>query len=113
MIGVIGPLVQGKRELRGTGKSIALFTLGAMAGAALTGAVIGVIAGAVRLAWDVPALAVGVVGCLLVIGVPGPSAPPHRPLWRRPSRPWSGRRESSPSGHSGASTWVSASRPSG
>jgi hypothetical protein len=67
MIGVIGPLVQGKRELRGTGKSIALFTLGAMAGAALTGAVIGVIAGAVRLSWDVPALAVGVVGCLLVI----------------------------------------------
>ena len=67
MIGVIGPLVQGKRELRGTGKSIALFTLGAMAGAALTGAVIGVIAGAVRFAWDVPALAVGVVGCLLVI----------------------------------------------
>ena len=67
MIGVIGPLVQGKRELRGTGRSIALFTLGAMAGAALTGAVIGVVAGAVRLAWDVPALAVGVVGCLLVI----------------------------------------------
>ena len=67
MIGVIGPLVQGKRELRGSGKAIALFTLGAMAGAAVTGAVIGVLAGAVRLAWDVPALAVGAAGCLLLL----------------------------------------------
>jgi hypothetical protein len=67
MVGVIGPLVQGKRELRGSGRSIALFTLGAMAGAALTGAVIGVLAGAVRLAWDVPVFAVGVAGCLLLL----------------------------------------------
>jgi hypothetical protein len=67
MVGVIGPLVQGKRELRGTGRSIALFTLGAMAGAALTGVAIGVLSGAVRLAWDVPALAVGAAGCLLLL----------------------------------------------
>ena len=37
MVGVIGPLVQGKRELRGSVRSVTLFTLGAMAGAALTG----------------------------------------------------------------------------
>src|SRR3954467_4523717 len=67
MVGVIGPLVQGKRELRGSGRSIALFTLGAMTGAALTGAAIGVLAGAMRLAWDVPALAVGAAGCLLLL----------------------------------------------
>ena len=67
MVGVIGPLVQGKRELRGSGRSIVLFTLGAMTGAALTGVAIGVLAGAVRLAWDVPALAVGAAGCLLLL----------------------------------------------
>src|ERR1044072_6066003 len=67
MGGVIGPLVQGKPELRGTGRSIAFFTLGAMTGAALTGAVIGALAGAVRLAWDVPAIAVGAAGCLLLL----------------------------------------------
>jgi hypothetical protein len=67
MVGVIGPLVQGKRELRGSGRSIALFTVGAMAGAALTGVAIGVLAGAVRLAWDVPALAVGAAGCVLLL----------------------------------------------
>src|SRR6185503_10377390 len=67
MVGVIGPLVQGKRELRGSGRSIALFTGGAMAGDALTGVAIGVLAGAVRLAWDVPALAVGAAGCLLLL----------------------------------------------
>src|SRR4029079_8672722 len=67
MVGVIGPLVQGKRELRGSGRSIALFTVGAMAGAALTRVPRGVRACAVSLAWDVPALAVGAAGCLLLL----------------------------------------------
>ena len=67
MIGVIGPLVQGKRQLRGTGRSIALFALGTVAGAAVTGALIGLIAAAVRLAGTVPAVAVGVAGCLLLL----------------------------------------------
>jgi hypothetical protein len=67
MIGVIGPLVQGKRELRGTGSSVAVFALGAIAGAAVTGALVGAIGAAVRLAGTVPAVAVGVAGCLLVV----------------------------------------------
>src|SRR5690348_16496901 len=67
MIGVIGPLVQGKREIRGAGRSIALFALGAIGGAALTGAAIGALGGLVRLAGGVPAIAVGAAGCLLLV----------------------------------------------
>jgi hypothetical protein len=67
MIGVIGPLVQGKRELRGSGRAIALFTLGAVAGAMLTGVLIGALAALGRLAGGVPAVAVGAVGCALLV----------------------------------------------
>jgi hypothetical protein len=65
MIGVIGPLVQGKRELRGSVGPVALFALGAVAGAAATGALIGVL-GAVA-GGRVPVLAVGVAGCVLLL----------------------------------------------
>jgi len=69
MIGVIGPLVQGKRELRGSVRSVAVFALGAVVGAAITGALIGVLAVAVQgLAGEgVRAVAVGVTGCLLLL----------------------------------------------
>jgi hypothetical protein len=65
MIGVIGPLVQGKRELRGAVGPVALFALGAIAGAGTTGALVGAL-GAVA-GERVPALAVGVVGCVLLL----------------------------------------------
>src|SRR3989442_13229619 len=68
MIGVIGPLVQGKRELRGSVRSVAVFALGAVVGAAITGALIGVLAAAVQgLAGEgVRAVAVGVAGLVLL-----------------------------------------------
>jgi hypothetical protein len=65
MIGVIGPLVQGKRELRGSVGSVTLFALGAVAGAAATGALIGLLG---ALGGDrVPTIAVGAAGCVLVL----------------------------------------------
>lgn len=69
MIGVIGPLVQGKRELRGSVGSVAVFALGAVAGAATTGALVGLFgAGFQGLAGEgVRAAAVGVAGCLLLV----------------------------------------------
>jgi hypothetical protein len=69
MIGVIGPLVQGKRELRGTGRPVAVFALGAVVGAALTGVVVGALAaGFQALAGEgVRAVVVGVAGCLLLL----------------------------------------------
>jgi MFS family permease len=69
MIGVIGPLVQGKRELRGSVRSVAVFALGAIAGAAITGVLIAALAaGFQSLAGEgVRAVAVGVAGCLLLL----------------------------------------------
>jgi hypothetical protein len=69
MIGVIGPLVQGKRELRGSIGSVAVFGLGAVGGAAVTGSLLGVIGGAVQpLAGErVLAVAVGAAGCVLLL----------------------------------------------
>jgi hypothetical protein len=69
MIGVIGPLVQGKRELRGTGGPVAVFAVGAVVGATITGAVVGVLAaGFQALAGEgVRPVVVGVAGCLLLL----------------------------------------------
>jgi hypothetical protein len=69
MIGVIGPLVQGKRELRGSVGSIARFALGAVAGAALTGVLVGVLALAFQsvAGEGVRAVVVGVAGCVLLL----------------------------------------------
>jgi hypothetical protein len=69
MIGVIGPLVQGKRELRGSVRAVAIFSLAAVAGAATTGALIGLLAaGFQSLAGEgVRAGVVGVAGCLLLL----------------------------------------------
>jgi hypothetical protein len=69
MIGVIGPLVQGKRELRGSVRSVTVFALGAVAGAAVTGALIGLLAAGVQevAGESLRALAVGVAGCLLLL----------------------------------------------
>ena len=72
MIGVIGPLVKGKRELRGSVGSVALFGLGAVAGALITGSLIGVLGWALQsLAGErTLALVVGAAGCgLLLIDV--------------------------------------------
>jgi hypothetical protein len=65
MIGVIGPLVQGKRELRCSVGSVALFALGAVGGAATTGALIGLLAALVG--GRIPAMAVGAAGLLLLL----------------------------------------------
>jgi hypothetical protein len=69
MIGVIGPLVQGKRELRGSVRSVAVFALGAVVGAALTGVLVGLLgAGFQSLAGeDVRAVVVGAAGCVLLL----------------------------------------------
>jgi hypothetical protein len=69
MIGVIGPLVQGKRELRGSVGSVALFGVGAIAGALVTGSLIGLLGAALQaLAGErTLALAVGAAGCGLVL----------------------------------------------
>jgi hypothetical protein len=69
MIGVIGPLVQGKREVRGSVRSVALFALGAVLGAATTGVLIGVLAAGVQASAGegVRAVAVGVAGCVLLL----------------------------------------------
>ena len=69
MIGIIGPLVQGKRELRGSVRSVAVFGLGAVAGAATTGALVGFLgAGFQSIAGEgVRAVAVGVGGLLLLL----------------------------------------------
>ena len=69
MIGVIGPLVKGKRELRGSVGSVALFGLGAVAGALITGSLIGVLGWALQsLAGErTLALVVGAAGCGLLL----------------------------------------------
>ena len=69
MIGVIGPLVKGKRELRGSFGSVAVFGLGAIAGALITGSLIGVLGWALQsLAGErTLALVVGSAGCSLLL----------------------------------------------
>lgn len=69
MIGVIGPLVKGKRELRGSVGPVALFGAGAIAGAVFTGSVIGVLGAMLQpLAGErTLALVVGGVGCALLL----------------------------------------------
>jgi hypothetical protein len=65
MIGVIGPLVQGKRQLRGSVGAVSLFALGAVTGAAATGALIGLLG--VLVGGRVPVIAVGAAGCVLLL----------------------------------------------
>jgi hypothetical protein len=69
MVGVIGPLVQGKRGLRGSVGSVAVFSLGAIVGAAITGALLGLLGAAAQALVDerVLAVAVGVAGCVLLL----------------------------------------------
>jgi hypothetical protein len=69
MIGVIGPLVQGKRELRGSVGSVTLFGLGAVAGALVTGSLVGLLGAVLQGALDESALAVlvGASGCVLLL----------------------------------------------
>ena len=69
MIGVIGPLVQGKREVRGSVGSVALFGVGAIAGALITGSLIGLLgAGLQSFAGDhALAVVVGLAGCALLV----------------------------------------------
>jgi hypothetical protein len=69
MIGVIGPLVKGKRELRGSVGSVTLFGLGAIAGALITGSLIGVLGAAAQsfAGERTLALVVGAVGCVLLL----------------------------------------------
>jgi hypothetical protein len=69
MIGVIGPLVQGKRELRGSVGSVAVFALGAVLGALTTGALVALLAAGFQgLAGEgVRAVAVGVAGFVLLL----------------------------------------------
>lgn len=69
MIGVIGPLVKGKRELRGSVGSVTVFGLGAIAGALVTGSLIGLLGAAAQsLAGErTLALVVGAAGCALLL----------------------------------------------
>jgi hypothetical protein len=69
MIGVIGPLVQGKRELRGSVPSVAIFAAGAILGTAITGIALGVLGSVVQ---DITedrtlAIVVGAAGCALLL----------------------------------------------
>ena len=69
MIGVIGPLVQGKRQLRGSVGSVAVFAVGAVVGAATTGVLVALLAAGVQnLAGEgVRAVAVGAADCVLLL----------------------------------------------
>jgi hypothetical protein len=69
MIGVIGPLVRGKRELGDSVRPVGVFALGALAGAAVTGALVALLATVFQglAGEDVRAIAVGVGGCLLLL----------------------------------------------
>jgi hypothetical protein len=69
MIGVIGPLVQGKRELRGSVGSVAIFAVGAIIGAALTGVAVGLFGSVLQsVAGDRSlAIGVGVAGAILLL----------------------------------------------
>ena len=48
MVGVIGPLVEGKRQLRGPLASVALFGLGAVVGASIMGVLVGLFGAGVQ-----------------------------------------------------------------
>src|SRR3954451_8695680 len=69
MVGVIGPRVRGTRQVRGSVGTVTLFAVSAMVGAAITGAVIGLLGGAAQaLASErTLAVAVGAAGCLLLL----------------------------------------------
>ena len=69
MVGVIGPLVEGKRQLRGPLALVALFGLGAVVGASITGVLVGLLgAGVQSLAGErALAIAVGAAGLLLLL----------------------------------------------
>jgi hypothetical protein len=69
MIGVIGPLVQGKRELRGSVGSVAVFAIGAVLGALTTGALVALLAAGFQGLADegVRAVVVGVAGFVLLL----------------------------------------------
>jgi len=69
MVGVIGPRVRGTRQVRGSVGTVTVFALSAMAGAAITGSLIGLLGGAAQaLAGQrTLAVAVGVAGCLLLL----------------------------------------------
>ena len=67
MVGAIGPHVQGKRQ--GSARSVTLFTLGAVAGAAITGSLVGLVGAAAQALADerVLAVVVGAAGCVLLL----------------------------------------------
>lgn len=69
MIGVIGPLVKGKRELRGSVGPVTLFGLGAIAGALVTGSLIGVLGAVLQslAGGRTLTLVVGAAGCALLL----------------------------------------------
>jgi cytochrome c biogenesis protein CcdA len=69
MVGAIGPHVQGKRQLRDSLGSVTLFTVGAVAGASITGSLVGLLGGAAQaLAGErALAVAVGAAGCALLL----------------------------------------------
>ncbi len=69
MVGVIGPRVRGTRQVRGSVGTVTVFALSAMAGAAITGSLIGLLGGAAQaLAGQrTLAVAVGAAGCVLVL----------------------------------------------
>ncbi len=69
MVGVIGPRVRGTRQVRGSVGTVTVFALCAMVGAAITGSLIGLLGGAAQsLAGErTLAVAVGAVGCLLLL----------------------------------------------
>jgi hypothetical protein len=69
MVGVIGPRVRGTRQVRGSVGTVTLFALSAMVGAAITGAAIGPLGGAVQAfaGKQTLAVAVGAAGCLLLL----------------------------------------------
>src|SRR6186997_2705987 len=90
MVGVIGPLVEGKRQLRGPLASVALFGLGAVVGASIMGVLVGLLGAGVQSLADESALAiaVGVAGCVLLLadlGVLGLRTPTLR---RQTSSTW-------------------------
>lgn len=69
MVGVIGPLVEGKRQLRKSFKWVAVFGLGAVVGAAATGALVGLAGAAVQsvLGDRELAIVVGAAGIVLLL----------------------------------------------
>jgi hypothetical protein len=69
MVGVIGPLVQGKRGLPGVVGSVTVFTLGAVGGGLVTGVLVGVLGGAAQaLAGErTLAIVVGAAGLALLL----------------------------------------------